>query len=391
MILVRQKEGLRAIVYDPRDVPPPTFAGTILWVALFFFPVPLMLLIHWWLHNQPETTFWLRLVSFITGLDWRVAVAAAVTFSACLGLAFWLIRNFADQNLIEFVQSITDKAGLEGWQRSLFWIAPLVIVPLFLLRKVGIVELALLGAVEVALLSTQRIQRFPKEEVNLVPPELAAEVEQLLKLVGEVVSYSWFFAPVPEGSPENFSAQIAFNPSRLDEARNRPHQRETDGDWLRFIRTDLQTPEIVALAKQLHDLHEKQHWTPFQRCRNVLALLESFEVDEDESVTRFPLEALYERKGNEGDIIVTAITLLKALNGTVPEAVLVMSSDRRRVGLGIEGAEDVPENLQGFKHGGRTFFFVTLREEEEQGIKRWRWSWQTLPNEWQPISVLTVG
>jgi hypothetical protein len=148
MILVRQKEGLREIVYDPEHVPPPTFAGTILWVALFFFPVPLMLLIHWWLHNQPETTFWLRLVSFITGLDWRVAVAAAVTFSACLGLAFWLIRNFADPNLIEFVQSITDKAGLEEWQGRLLWIAPLVIVPLLLLRKVGIVELALLGAVE---------------------------------------------------------------------------------------------------------------------------------------------------------------------------------------------------------------------------------------------------
>jgi len=388
--LTREAEGLREIVYDPMDIPSPTFAGTVLWVALFFFPVPLMLLIHWWLHNQPETTFWLRLVSFITGLDWRVAVAAAVTFSACLGLAFWLIRNFADPNLIEFVQSITDKAGLEEWQGRLFWIAPLVIVPLFLLRKVGIVELALLGAVEGALLSAQRIQRFPREEVNLVPYDLAAEVEQLLKLEGDVVNYSWAFAPIPEGSPETFSAQIAFNPSRLDEAKNRTHQRETDGDWRRFIQTDLQTPEIVALAKQLHDLHEEQHWTPFQRCRNVLALLESFEADDDKFVTRFPLETLYERKGNEGDIVVTAITLLKALKETVPEAVLVMSSDRKRVGLGIEGAEDVPESLQGFKHGGRTFFFVALQEEIRQGAKRWRWSWQTLPNEWQPISVLTV-
>lgn len=386
-----QRENLREILYDPNDVPSPTFAGTVLWVALFFFPIPLMLLIHWWLHNQPETTLWLRLVSFITGLDWRVAVAVALTSSACLGATFWLMRNFADPNLMGFVQSITDEAGLEEWQKRLMWITPLVIVPLFLLRKVGIVELALLAGVEGALLSATRIKRFPREEVNLVPSGLEAEVEELLKAEAEVVNYTWSFTPTPEGSPETFSTQIAFNPSRLNEATNRPHQRETDGDWLRFIRTDLQTPEIFALVKQLHDLHEKRHWTPFQRCRNVLALLESFEVDDNLNAARFPLETLREQKGNEGDMVVAAITLLKALKETVPEAVLVISGDRKKVGLGIEGADDVPESLQGFNYGGRIYFFVAPKERQEGDTKRWRWSWQTLPEDWQPISVLTVG
>jgi hypothetical protein len=389
--MAERVRGLREILYDPHDVPSPVFAGIVLWVALFFFPLPLLLLIHWWLHQQPETTVWLRLVSAITGLDWRVAVAAAVTSGICLGLAAWLIRNLADPNLIEFVQSITDRAGLERWQREILWIAPAVIVPLVLFRKAGIIELALLAGVESALAATKRIERFPREEINLVPADLAAEVEQLRKLQGDVVTYSWSFAPIPERQPENFSLQIAFNPSRLDEVEQRPRQRETESDWLRFIRTDLGTPEVVALAAALNEIHEERKWTPFQRCRNVLALLESFDADETVEKPKFALETFYERCGSAGDIIVAAITLLKALKETVPEVVLVMDRDRRNVGLGIAGAEDMPESFQGFTFGGRTYFFVALRMVEVDGIKRWRWSWQTVPEWWHPITVLNVG
>ncbi|MFA4045112.1 MAG: hypothetical protein HZRFUVUK_001921 [Candidatus Fervidibacterota bacterium] len=382
---------LREILYDPHDVPSPVFAGIVLWVALFFFPLPLLLLIHWWLHQQPETTVWLRLVSAITGLDWRVAVAAAVTSGICLGLAVWLIRNLADPNLIEFVQSITDRAGLERWQREILWIAPAVIVPLVLFRKAGIIELALLAGVESALAATKRIERFPREEINLVPADLAAEVEQLRKLQGDVVTYSWSFAPIPERQPENFSLQIAFNPSRLGEVEQRPRQRETESDWIRFIRTDLGTPEVVALAAALNEIHEERKWTPFQRCRNVLALLESFEADEKAEKPKFALETFYERCGSAGDVIVAAITLLKALKETVPEVVLVMDRDRRNVGLEIAGAEDMPESFQGFTFGGRTYFFVALQMVEVDGVKRWRWSWQPVPERWHPITVLNVG
>jgi hypothetical protein len=389
--MAERVRGLREILYDPHDVPSPVFAGIVLWVALFFFPLPLLLLIHWWLHQQPETTVWLRLVSAIMGLDWRVAVAAAVTSGICLGLAVWLIRNLADPNLIEFVQSITDRAGLERWQREILWIAPAVIVPLVLFRKAGIIELALLAGVESALAATKRIERFPREEINLVPADLAAEVEQLRKLQGDVVTYSWSFAPIPERQPENFSLQIAFNPSRLGEVEQRPRQRETESDWIRFIRTDLGTPEVVALAAALNEIHEERKWTPFQRCRNVLALLESFDADETVEKPKFALETFYERCGSAGDIIVAAITLLKALKETVPEVVLVMDRDRRNVGLGIAGAEDMPESFQGFTFGGRTYFFVALQMDEVDGVKRWRWSWQTVPEQWHPIIVLNVG
>jgi hypothetical protein len=389
--MAERVRGLREILYDPHDVPSPVFAGIVLWVALFFFPLPLLLLIHWWLHQQPETTVWLRLVSAITGLDWRVAVAAAVTSGICLGLAFWLIRNLADPNLIEFVQSITDRAGLERWQREILWIAPAVIVPLVLFRKAGIIELALLAGVESALAATKRIERFPREEINLVPADLAAEVEQLRKLQGDVVTYSWSFAPIPERQPENFSLQIAFDPSRLGEVEQRPRQRETESDWIRFIRTDLGTPEVVALAAALNEIHEERKWTPFQRCRNVLALLESFDADEKAGKPKFALETFYERCGSAGDIIVAAITLLKALKETVPEVVLVMDRDRRNVGLGIAGAEDMPESFQGFTFGGRTYFFVALQMVEVDGVKKWRWSWQPVPERWHPITVLNVG
>jgi hypothetical protein len=389
--MAERVRGLREILYDPHDVPSPVFAGIVLWVALFFFPLPLLLLIHWWLHQQPETTVWLRLVSAITGLDWRVAVAAAVTSGICLGLAVWLIRNLADPNLIEFVQSITDRAGLERWQREILWIAPAVIVPLVLFRKAGIIELALLAGIESALAATKRIERFPREEINLVPADLAAEVEQLRKLQGDVVTYSWSFAPIPERQPENFSLQIAFNPSRLGEVEQRPRQRETESDWIRFIRTDLGTPEVVALAAALNEIHEERKWTPFQRCRNVLALLESFDADEKAGKPKFALETFYERCGSAGDIIVAAITLLKALKETVPEVVLVMDRDRRNVGLGIAGAEDMPESFQGFTFGGRTYFFVALQMVEVDGVKKWRWSWQPVPERWHPITVLNVG
>jgi hypothetical protein len=389
--MAERVRGLREILYDPHDVPSPVFAGIVLWVALFFFPLPLLLLIHWWLHQQPETTVWLRLVSAITGLDWRVAVAAAVTSGICLGLAVWLIRNLADPSLIEFVQSITDRAGLERWQREILWIAPAVIVPLVLFRKAGIIELALLAGVESALAATKRIERFPREEINLVPADLAAEVEQLRKLQGDVVTYSWSFAPIPERQPENFSLQIAFDPSRLGEVEQRPRQRETESDWLRFIRTDLGTPEVVALAAALNEIHEERKWTPFQRCRNVLALLESFDADETVEKPKFALETFYERCGSAGDIIVAAITLLKALKETVPEVVLVMDRDRRNVGLGIAGAEDMPESFQGFTFGGRTYFFVALQMVEVDGVKKWRWSWQPVPERWHPITVLNVG
>ncbi len=58
--MAEKVKGLREIIYDPQDVPSPVFAGTLLWVVLFFFPLPLMLIIHWWLNQQPETTVWLR-------------------------------------------------------------------------------------------------------------------------------------------------------------------------------------------------------------------------------------------------------------------------------------------------------------------------------------------
>jgi hypothetical protein len=68
-----------------------------------------------------------------------------------------------------------------------------------------------------------------------------------------------------------------------------------------------------------------------------------------------------------------------------------MDRDRRNVGLGIAGAEDMPESFQGFTFGGRTYFFVALQMDEVDGVKRWRWSWQPVPEQWHPITVLNVG
>jgi hypothetical protein len=66
---------------------------------------------------------------------------------------------------------------------------------------------------------------------------------------------------------------------------------------------------------------------------------------------------------------------------------LVLSGDRTKAGLGIAGAEDFPEQFQGFQHGGRTFFFAY----PERPNSAWRWHIGALTGEWQPITILSVG
>jgi hypothetical protein len=383
----RKREGLRTILYDPKDLPSPTFAGGVLWVALFFLPLPLMLLVHWWLRQQPSTDLWLTLLNALTGWDWRMGVIASLTFTGCCGLVYAALRFLAEPKVTELVQSVTDSAGLENWQRQLFWVAPIVFTPLLLLRKMGAIELALLSGAEIALWSARKIQRFPEEPVELVPVDLQMEVERLRSLQGELVAYEWTFQPEPYEPAESLSLQIAFNPERLEQARQRPHERKTDGDWHRFAAADLTTPEILALAQQLHELHEDRRWTPFQRCQNVLALLAHFESDDEGELPRFAIETLYEKRGTANDLVLAAFTLLKALKETVPEVVLVLSGDRTKAGLGIAGAEDFPEQFQGFRHGGRTFFFAY----PERQNAAWRWHIGALTGEWQPITILSVG
>jgi len=384
--------GLREIIYDPRDLPSPMFVGTVLWVALFFFPLPLMVLIYCRLRLQPETIPWFRLITMTTRMDWRAFLAAGVTAGLCVTLIAFLINNLGKPYLIELVQSMTDSAGLEKWQRRIMWILPVVIIPLLIFRRAGIIEFVLIAGVEGALgAATRRIIRFPREQVNLVPYELAEEVEQLRKLQGEVVVYNWYFPPVPERQPEPLSLAIAFNASRVEDAEQRPRKRESESDWLRFVRSDLQTPEIVALADTLNQIHEERKWTPFQRCRDVLSLLESFEADNETRQPRFALETFYERKGSAGDIVVAAVTLLKALKTTVPEVVLVMDKNKKNVSLGIAGAEDMPEEFQGFTYEGDTWFFVELRMDGTNSVRQWRWIWQPVPEGWHPITVLKAG
>ncbi len=377
------KGNLRAIEYDVSETPNPTFAGGILWVLLFFFPVPLMVLLNWWLNRQPDLVT--LLLRFLTGMDWRMGLAGALTFSGCVGLVAFLLRYFQDPQLVAFLQSVTDKAGLEGLSLRITFLTPAFILPLTFLRKMGMTEFALLAGVEATLLAARSFTRFPRREIELVPADQMIELEPLLKLEGEVVTYTWEFQPTQFELRQTFTLQLAFNLERLEQASERPRQRQSDGDWLRFAHTDCQTPELLALANKLHhEIFEKQFWSPFQRFLNLLALMSTF--DYDDSKPRYALETLHEKAGSENDLVIAVANLLPIFKDTVPEAVLVLSQDRNRIGLGIVGAEHFPEAWQGFTHEGRRYFFVVPERRDNQ----WHWHIGNLFEHWQPITIFPV-
>jgi hypothetical protein len=60
---------------------------------------------------------------------------------------------------------------------------------LAIVRVAGALELGLLTAIALSVLTARRIKRYPRPAVNLVPAELAAEVEPLRQQQGQTVAY----------------------------------------------------------------------------------------------------------------------------------------------------------------------------------------------------------
>lgn len=371
------------ITYHATDLPAPITVGAMLWVAIGFFPLPLALLIHWLMHRMPEWARWLR---SLAAYDGAALVAVLLTATVGFGLALLALRQTSDPPLMARLQSCVDSAGLESWQLLLFLTALPIVLILAIVRAAGALELGLLTAIALSVLTARRIKRYPRPAVNLVPAELAAEVEPLRKQQGHPVAYQWSFTPTPESAPELLSLTVAFSPTRLEEARERPRERQSEGDWLRYLQADLMTPEIVALAAELHDLHEKKGWTPFQRCRNLLALLESFQADATGASPRFAIETLYEQQASPADLAVAAYTLLRALRETVPQAALVLRNDNSEAGIGIAGAEEFPDSFRGFFHEGTAYLFV--KPELTRDHRGLRWVWRPIPEDWGAIRVI---
>jgi len=379
----RMRSDTEEIIYHANDLPAPMTLGAMLWVAVGFLPLPLALLLHWLMHRMPD---WARWRSLLSAYDAVTLLALALTAAVGFGAALFALRQTSDSLLRARLQSCVDSAGLESWQLLLFLIALPIVLILAIVRAAGALELGLLTAIALSVLTARRIKRYPRPAVNLVPAELAAEVEPLRKQQGHPVAYQWSFTPTPESTPELLSLTVAFSPTRLEEARERPRERQSEGDWLRYLQADLMTPEIVALAAELHDLHEKKEWTPFQRCRNLLALLESFQADATGASPRFAIETLYERQASPADLAVAAYTLLRALRETVPQAALVLRNDNSEAGIGIAGAEEFPDSFRGFFHEGTAYLFV--KPELTRDHRGLRWVWRPIPEDWGAIRVI---
>ncbi|MGQ9657552.1 MAG: hypothetical protein ACUVV1_06570 [Fimbriimonadales bacterium] len=370
------------ILYQADDMPSPLTMGALLWVALGFLPLPIVLLMHWLLHGMPNWERWCRLLSAYDVLSFVAPLGTAVL---AFGAALIILRQRGDAPLIERIQSYADATGLESWQQRLWWVALPTTVILVLMGVAGPVEIALLMAIACGVLTARRLKRFPRTQVDLVPAALASEVEPLRRLQGLEVRYQWRFTPTPESAPELLSLTLAFSPTRLDAARDRPRQRDSENDWLRFLQADRATPEIVALAAGLDELHDKYRWTPFQRCCNVLALLQSFTVDAG-AQPRFAIETLHDQQASPQDLAITAYALLRALGETVPHAVLVLRNDGSEAGIGIAGAEELPDSFRGFHHAGSAYLFVRpMMVGEPRAL---RWVWQPLPHDWGTPRVL---
>ena len=379
----RKRSDTEEIIYHANDLPAPMTLGAMLWVAVGFLPLPLALLLHWLMHRMPDWARWWGLLATYDGV---ALVAVLLTAVVGFGLALLALRQTDDLPLQARLQGCVDSAGLESWQQLLFLAALPTVLILAMVRVAGALELGLLTAIALSVLTARRITRYPRPAVNLVPAELSAEVEPLRKQQGQPVAYQWSFAPTPESAPELLSLTIAFNPARLMQARERPRERHTEGDWFRYLQADLMTPEIIALAAELNDLHEKKEWTPFQRCRNLLALLESFQADATGASPRFAIETLYEQQASPADLAVAAYTLLRALGETVPQAALVLREDNSEAGIGVAGAEEFPDSFRGFTHAGVAYLFVkpTLTRDG----RAWRWVWQPIPDDWGKFRVI---
>jgi hypothetical protein len=201
------------ITYHATDLPAPITVGAMLWVAIGFFPLPLALLIHWLMHRMPE---WARWLQSLAAYDGAALVAVLLTATVGFGLALLALRQTSDPPLMARLQSCVDSAGLESWQLLLFLIALPIVLILAIVRAAGALELGLLTAIALSVLTARRIKRYPRPAVNLVPAELAAEVEPLRQQQGQTVAYQWSFAPTPESAPELLSLTVAFSPTRLE-------------------------------------------------------------------------------------------------------------------------------------------------------------------------------
>ncbi len=93
-----------------------------------------------------------------------------------------------------------------------------------------------------------------------------------------------------------------------------------------------------------------------------------------------------QKAGSESDLVIAVANLLPIFKDTMPEAVLVLSQDRNRIGLGIAGAEHFPEAWQGFTHEGNRYFFVVPERRDNQ----WHWHIGNLFENWQPIAIFPM-
>lgn len=159
--------------------------------------------------------------------------------------------------------------------------------------------------------------------------------------------YTWEFPTRPGFGRRmpgaRFFMELPFNQQRYMEYHQRPRELNPH-EFDTYVTVSI--PEVEALAAQLRQMAQAQHYSAYDQLCNTLAFVQQTICYTDDlspqtgkliEYPKYPLETLVEKKGDCEDQSILAAALLAALDYNVALLILPV-----HVALGVAGFEDKP-------------------------------------------------
>ena len=243
---------------------------------------------------------------------WRfLLLAVGAWLLAFLVLASWSTSDL-EQWFVRALGRIRARTGLVRYER-IGTVLALVLLWLPPVRPSTIPLRVALLITFVAFLADEYEPRQPRRATRIVPPPPVTEGG---------TTYSW---DVPVGcDSERVEVTIAVAPDRYRSDRDaNPGSQWQDGRPL-FAEWVLRpTPEVDALAFELHRVCQQRRWSAFQELTLVTSFAQHFPYRTDlesrgvEEHWRFPLETLVDGEGDCEDLTILAAAVLRRMGRSV--------------------------------------------------------------------------
>lgn len=238
----------------------------------------------------------------------------------------------------------------------------------FLVVDTSLIPLSLAAALAFGYLLTIPIPLRPvgsSREVHIAPfpaqrdtPEFS-DAERAGKFAeGEKVEqvFEWEFSP-SFGSTFSGRMQVALNKRRYEEyAYNNPFRKGTplSHNYNLFITRGI-TDEVAQVASNFLAISQEQGFSTFQEISNILAFVQAIPFKSDQETKgkkylRFPLETLYEKKGDADCKAILFAAILKCIGYEV----LVLEGSQT-IAIAVAGAQGVPGRF--FDYQGRRYYY----------------------------------